>query len=199
MSDLPKVFIIGDSISIGYTPYVQQALESRAIVERVDGNAAATATGLAHLDEWLGDTQWDVIHFNWGLHDMKYINDETVMVPVAEGRQWVPVEQYAENLHTLVTRLKERNAKLIFATTTPVPEGVNGRVPGDQAKYNEAAMAVMMAQGVPVNDLCAIMDNDRESKGGKTADVHYTEEGSELLSRAVVQQIEYALNENALN
>jgi len=195
MSALPKVFIIGDSISIGYTPFVQQTLEGRAIVERVDGNAASTETGLAHLDEWLGDTQWDVIHFNWGLHDMKYINDKTEMVAVAEGRQWISVEQYAENLHALVTRLKERNAKLIFATTTPVPEGVKGRVPSDQLKYNEAALAVMMAQGVRVNDLCDLMEDDREAKGGKVADVHYTDEGSELMARQVVASIECALAE----
>lgn len=195
MSSLPKVYIIGDSISIGYTPYVEKALSNRAHIHRVDGNALSTVTGLEKLDDWLGDTQWDVIHFNWGLHDMKYINDAGEMVPVTEGRQWVPLEQYAENLHRLVLRLKERGAKLIFASTTPVPEGVSGRVPGEQVKYNEAALAVMMGQGVPVNDLCALIENDRESKGGKPANVHYTEEGSELLGQAVAFHIENALNE----
>lgn len=190
MSALPKIFIIGDSISIGYTPFVREMLEGRMIVERVDGNAASTETGLRNLDEWLGDTQWDVIHFNWGLHDMKYINDAYEMVPVREGRQWVPFEQYAENLNELVKRIKERNAKLIFATTTPVPPGVTGRNPGEHVKYNEAAVAVMMANGVPVNDLCGLMKVDREAKGGKQADVHYTDEGSELMARQVVASIE---------
>ncbi|WP_309397855.1 SGNH/GDSL hydrolase family protein [Cerasicoccus maritimus] len=195
MSDLPKVLIIGDSISIGYTPFVEQAFEGRAIIERNEGNASSTEVGLEKLDQWLGDTQWDVIHFNWGLHDMKYINADREMVGVSDGRQWVKVERYADNLFKLVTRLKKTGAQLIFATTTPVPIGVNGRVPGDHVRYNEAALAVMMGGGVRVNDLCAHIEDDRRAKGGKVADVHYTGEGYEYLSRAVIHHIKNALHD----
>lgn len=193
MSSLPKVLIIGDSISIGYTPFVKQALEGRAVVERNEGNAGPTIRGLKHIDEWLGDTAWDVIHFNFGLHDMKYVSDSDELVAVEEGHQWIPFEQYADNLNQIVQRLKATSAKLIFATTTPVPEGVKGRVPGDHVKYNEAALAVMMANGVLVNDLCAVIETDREAKGGIPADVHYTEEGSKFLGAAVIHHIENAL------
>ena len=71
-SGLPKALIIGDSISNGYTPPLQEIMKDKAVVLHHPGNAAHTANGVAKLDEWLGDTQWDVSHFNFGLHDRKY-------------------------------------------------------------------------------------------------------------------------------
>ena len=40
-------------------------------------------------------------------------------------------------------RPKETGAKLIWRTTTPVPQGAAGRVPGHAAKYNQIAAAIM--------------------------------------------------------
>jgi len=71
-SDIPKVMIIGDSISSGYTQCVVDMLKDVAIVERCRANAGDTGRGLKHLDKWLGKTKWDVIHFNWGLWDLCY-------------------------------------------------------------------------------------------------------------------------------
>jgi hypothetical protein len=61
---LPNVLIIGDSISIGYFPVVKELLEGKAVVVHNPGNAQHTRFGLEKLDEWLGQTKWDVIHFN---------------------------------------------------------------------------------------------------------------------------------------
>src|SRR5690606_3837208 len=69
-----KVLIIGDSISIGYFPFVKDALKEEAYVVHNPGNSQHTGTGLQRLDEWLGTTKWDVIHFNWGLWDLCYRN-----------------------------------------------------------------------------------------------------------------------------
>ncbi len=71
--ELPRVLIIGNSISIGYTPFVCEALEGKMKIHRIPENGSHTWTGLEKLDEWLGDKPWDVIHFNWGLHDLKYL------------------------------------------------------------------------------------------------------------------------------
>ncbi len=198
---LPRVLIIGDSISIGYTPFVKAALSNRVEVVHAPGNNAATVTGLKRLDQWLGDKKWDVIHFNWGLHDMKYVDPATAemdmakLVPVAAGKQWVPVEEYEANLRVLVHRLKQSGARLVWCSTTPVPEGANGRVPGDEAKYNAAALRVMRAEGVAVNDLCAFVGSpeNRAKLGGKPRDVHYTDAGSKALAGEVVKAIEQAL------
>src|ERR1044072_2662283 len=111
---LPRVLLIGDSISIGYTTTVRKLLAGKANVHRIPENGADTANGLKKLDDWLGDSRWDVIHFNWGLHDLKDTPD---------GSRQVPIEAYERNLATLVARLKKTGARLIWASTTPVPDG----------------------------------------------------------------------------
>src|SRR5688572_11788905 len=79
VAGLPRVLIIGDSISIGYTVPTREALQGVANVHRPLTNCEATVVGLVRLDEWLAtggaDKKWDVIHFNWGLHDMKQYKD----------------------------------------------------------------------------------------------------------------------------
>ncbi|MEZ6067875.1 MAG: SGNH/GDSL hydrolase family protein [Planctomycetaceae bacterium] len=142
---LPRVLLIGDSISIGYTLDVRELLEGKANVHRIPTNGGPTTNGLANIDKWLGDGQWDVIHFNWGLHDLKYCDDKGVLQAVGEGHQQVLEEAYAANLEQLVTRLEQTGAKLVFATTTPVPNGAKGRVPADAPRYNAAALKIMTA------------------------------------------------------
>jgi acyl-CoA thioesterase-1 len=70
---LPRVLLIGDSISIGYTLPVRELMQGVANVHRPLTNCGPTTEGLQHIDQWLGKEKWDVIHFNWGLHDLKYM------------------------------------------------------------------------------------------------------------------------------
>ena len=63
---LPRVLLIGDSISMGYTVPVRNLLKGKANVHRVLENGGPTTNGLAKLQTWLGKGKWDVIHFNWG-------------------------------------------------------------------------------------------------------------------------------------
>ncbi len=63
---LPSVLIIGDSISIAYTDPVRAMLEGKANVHRIPVNGGNTLRGLDSLEVWLGDRNWDIIHFNWG-------------------------------------------------------------------------------------------------------------------------------------
>src|SRR5947209_10455146 len=86
---LPRVLLIGDSISIGYTLPVRKLLDGKANVHRVLENGGPTTNGLAKMKKWLGDGHWDVIHFNWGLHDLRMDKD---------GKHQVPIEQYEKNL-----------------------------------------------------------------------------------------------------
>lgn len=111
---LPRVLLIGDSISIGYTLPVRELLRGKANVHRVPGNASSSGHGLQLLDRWLGDGRWDVIHFNFGIHDAK-------LPP--EGNRHASVELYANNLRLIVARLKRTGARLIWASSTPIPLG----------------------------------------------------------------------------
>jgi acyl-CoA thioesterase-1 len=191
---LPRVLIIGDSISIGYTPFVKELFNGRANIIHAPGNNASTVVGLSSLDAWLGPKPWDVIHFNWGLHDLKYIDAQTKMTDVAAGKQWVPVDQYEKNLRALVQRLKKTGARLVWCSTTPIPEGVKGRVPGDEVIYNAAALRVMQAEGVPVDDLYAFTKPQRDTVG-RPKDVHYTDAGYRVLAGAVAAAVEQSLKQ----
>ena len=151
---LPRVLLIGDSISIGYTLPVRNRLKGVANVHRVLENCGDSARGLERLDSWLGQGHWDVIHFNFGLHDLKYLNAKGQYTSAAEGKQVAPLAVYRQHLHDFTLRLKATGAKLIFATTTPVPAGTTGRVQGDEAQYNQVARQVMQELGVPIDDLC---------------------------------------------
>jgi acyl-CoA thioesterase-1 len=171
---------------------VRELLKGKANVHRPLTNCESTRRGLQSLDAWLGDGKWAVIHFNWGLHDLKYIDDKGTITDVKTGKQMVPVDEYEKNLRTLVARLKKTGAKLIWCSTTPVPEGSKGRVPGDDVKYNEAAARVMKAEGVPTDDLNAFA-MPQLGKIQLKANVHYTKEGYQTLAGQVAGTIEKAL------
>ncbi len=193
---LPRVLIIGDSISIGYTLPTRAALKGKANVHRPRTNCGPTTRGLTGIDEWLGDGKWDVIHFNWGLHDLKYMGPkgENLVPKEKGGHQQVPPAEYEKNLDTLVKRMKQTGAKLIWRNTTPVPPGSQGRYVGDSAKYNEIAARVMKKHGVPTHDLFTV-SKERMKEIMLPANVHYTKEGYEVLGKDVAKRIEQALAE----
>lgn len=189
-----QVLIIGDSISIGYFKPTKELLRDVAEVYHNPGNAQHTAHGLANLDEWLGDTRWDVIHFNHGLHDLKYVDDQGRRIDPKMGRQQIAIDQYRRNLDALARRLKKTHAKLIFATTTPVPEGAKGRIPGDSKRYNAVALTVMKKHKIHVNDLYTFVIEWLDPIQ-RPQDVHFTKEGSRLLAKQVAQHIGRALED----
>ncbi|NLE60247.1 MAG: DUF4038 domain-containing protein [Planctomycetes bacterium] len=182
---LPRVLLIGDSISVGYTLPVRDRLKTVANVHRVLENCGPTTKGLEHIDEWLGEGRWDVIHFNWGLHDLKQLQP---------GRRQVSLDAYEANLKRLVTRLKQTGATLIWATTTPVPEGAAQREPADVPRYNEAALRIMRENNIVVNDLYAFA-LPRLAEIQLPRNVHYTPEGYEKLAGPVIETIRKALDQ----
>jgi hypothetical protein len=173
---LPRVLILGDSISIGYTPYVQQQLAGKAVVERPSVNCQYSAYGLSKLNTWLGSGQWDVIHFNWGIWDTHLMSNGAILSATQEPRVQPDVEhgfvydangfvdpgrttyvrcipeQYRANLSQILDRLEQTNARLVFATTTQLvcrcPENL---VLVDT--YNKVAKELMAERGIAINDL----------------------------------------------
>ncbi|MFT4550161.1 MAG: arylsulfatase A-like enzyme [Verrucomicrobiales bacterium] len=187
---LPRVLLIGDSISIGYTLPVRALLEDKANVHRPSTNCASTRQGLKGLDQWLGDKKWDVIHFNWGLHDLKFVAPGTAKLAdkndPKNARQVSP-EEYEKNLTELVNRLKKTGAKLVWRNTTPVPEGTKGRIVGDSAKYNAIAQKIMEANRIPTDDLFALTKQHPTIQ--LKANVHYSATGSKKLAEQVAKTI----------
>lgn len=178
---LPRVLLIGDSISIGYTPHTTKLLESKAKVTHHAGNAENTRNGLKLLPTWLKEGPFDVIHFNWGLWDL------------VDGGKAVPIDEYEKNLRELVKQLKETKAKLIWASTTPVPE-VNGRKRRDVdvVAYNAVAKKIMEENKIPIDDLYELV-KPQLAKLQKANDVHFSTEGSQELAKQVAQSIQKVL------
>jgi lysophospholipase L1-like esterase len=196
---LPNVLILGDSISIGYTLPVRERLNGSANVfrpMRADGkgpdNCGDTTMGLAHLEKWLGDRKWDVIHFNWGLWDLCYRHPDSKEQGKRDkvnGKLSTPPKLYEQNLEQLVTRLKATGARLVWASTTLVPEGEVGRFPGDDAIYNAIAKRVMNRHRIPVNDLHATSKGFPPDWFVGPGDVHFTSKGSAKLADQVAAEI----------
>ena len=191
---LPRVLLIGDSISIGYTIPVRKLLKGKVNLHRIPTNGGPTIKGLEQIDAWIGKKKWDVIHFNWGLHDLKYIgpNGENLFPKEKGGKVQVALLEYEKNLERLVHRLSKTGAKLIWRNTTPIPPGSKGRYVGDSIKYNNAASRVMIRHGVPTHDLFTI-SRERMKEIMRPANVHYTEEGSKVLAVSVAEVILDAL------
>ena len=182
---LPRVLLIGDSISIGYTLPVRELLKGKANLHRIPTNGGPTITGLEKLKSWLGDGKWDVIHFNWGLHDLKFMDS---------GKQQVPLADYEKNLRELVKQLKATGAKLIWCATTPVPDAdmKPPRKNADVIAYNAVAKKIMTENGIAIDDLYAFA-LQKLSAIQRPANVHFTDEGSKVLAKQVVASIEAAL------
>ena len=187
---LPKVLLIGDSISAGYHKIVAKALEGKAVVAKSSDNGESTAVGVIKIDGWLGDTQWDVIHFNWGVWDMygwQYAEDDRSPA------------MYAQRLETLVNRMKKTGAKLIWATTTPVPPKPEATMLKRWQKevvisteleleYQEAALQIMKKHDVQVNDLYKLL-KPRRSEFQADDNVHFSGGGSALMANQVADCI----------
>lgn len=155
---LPRVLLIGDSICGGYQRGVKKLLAGKAVVVKNEGNAQHTRTGLGKLDQWLGHGKWDVIHFNWGLHDLAYRNPRSKNfghLDKVHGKLTTSPADYEKNLRKLVARLKQTGATLVWASTTPVPEGEPGRIKGDELKYNAVAAKIMAENEITIDDLHA--------------------------------------------
>lgn len=209
-NELPNVLILGDSISIGYTPFVQEYLKGRANVFRPmlengkPENCAGTTKGVENIKRWLNSevtnsgSRWDIIHFNFGLHDIKHVDPvtgENSQNP--KHPQQANLKQYKKNLQIIVEQLKNTGAKLIFATTTPYPDSVEGplRKPGMPQKYNRVAVKIMNKNGILINNLHAFMV-PRMADLQLPNNVHFTEQGSREMAKKVVERINEVLNES---
>ena len=194
--NLPRVLLIGDSISLGYTVPVRKLLLGKANVYRVPDNARNAAYGLSKIDEWLGKKPWDVISFNWGLWDICYRNPEAKTQghrDKVHGAITASPEAYREALKAIVRKLKQTGAKLIWCSTTPVPQGEVGRIKGDEVKYNRIAAEIMRKNNIAVNDLYAYILPRQANFQLKKGNVHFNPKGYDYLALQVAAEIERAL------
>jgi lysophospholipase L1-like esterase len=169
---LPRVLLIGDSVSRGYTQPTRKALAGKANVHRAPANCGPTASGLKNLEVWLGEGKWDVIHFNFGIHDRA-----------------TPAADYVKRLEAIVARLQQTGAKLIWTSTTPIPDNPAQRqTAASIVEKNALAAEVMKKHGIPTDDLFAAM-TPRLAEFQPPLDVHFTGAGYDFLGATVGESI----------
>jgi hypothetical protein len=168
---LPRVLLIGDSISRSYTVGVRHALAGKANVHRAPANCGPTDSGLKNMSVWLGSGKWDVILFNFAIHD----------------RAKKP-EQYAANLEKVIALLEKTGAKLVWARTTPF-QSKGSKNADDSPALNAVSDEVMKKHDIPMTDLHAAVIGVVAT--ARSADnCHFNEAGTKLLAAAVVSTLE---------
>jgi acyl-CoA thioesterase-1 len=171
----PDLLILGDSISLGYTPVVAAKLAGKVNVWRPEMNCGSTLVYKEHLLQWLGGRKWDMIHFNCGLHDIN--RSGNAAINRTDGERRVPVEEYLENLEWITDAILAASKRVVWASTTPVPPETVGRTPGDEIEYNKAAEKLMKRKNIQINDLHSFILPFSPDCHPAPDNVHYTDEG----------------------
>ena len=198
---MKNVFLIGDSIrygaqsnpdyktsgSPGYGAYVKEILKDEANVYAPNENCRFAQYTLRYLYDWAKEIDCekiDVVHWNNGLWDVLRINGDEPLTSIDI------YEAMLVRVHRMI-RTTFPNAKIIFALSTAVIEEWARpdfkRYNSDIEKYNEVAKRVLSEKGVIINDLYTVSAGFDESLHADW--VHFNEEGSEILARAVVEKI----------
>ena len=181
----PRVLLIGDSITGGYGPKVEEALKGKASVARLTASKSiGDPVLLTEVALVLGQCRFDVVHFNNGLHGTGYSEEEYE-------------KHFPELLATI--RRHAAQAKLIWATTTPVRQAGNLGVIAEETKRVEArnkiAERIVGREKLAVNDLFGLVKDHPEywSADG----VHFNAQGIAAQAAQVATRIAEALPFNA--
>jgi lysophospholipase L1-like esterase len=168
---LPRILLIGDSVSRGYTMAVRKALAGKVNVHRAPENCGSTDRGVKKLDIWLGDGKWDLIHFNFGIHD-----------------RGTKSADYEQRLEAIIARLQKTGAKLMWVSTTPIPGENNNAI----LERNAIAAGIMKKYSIPVDDLYGHV-KPHLAEFQNPNDVHFNGPGYDFLGAKVAQEILAAL------
>jgi lysophospholipase L1-like esterase len=184
---MKKVVLIGDSIRMGYQPFVVGELKDLVEVWGPAENGGPSRRIVEHLDDWVVRSGADVIHLNCGLHDLRREFGADTACPLAD---------YRRNVETILRAALERSrAAVIWATTTPVNQAWHharkgfDRFEADVDAFNCAALAVAQSLGVEVNDLNALVAREGRDTLLTPDGVHFTPDGYRKLGAAVAEAI----------
>lgn len=186
---MQQIFLIGDSIRLGYRAQVAEELKDRAQVFSADDNARFTAYTLRYLHEWATlcahPENIAVVHWNNGLWDACHFDGDEEPI--------TPLDEYLHNIIRIRKKLGVLfpNARVIFATSTKVAPGHPRISNAELDVMNEKAVALLSKQGVLIDDLNAIIDQHPEYICPDQT--HMTKEGFTALGKAVAREIVRAL------
>jgi hypothetical protein len=184
-TNLPRVLLIGDSIVRDYYPEVEKHLAGKAFVARLSTSRfVADPVLLKEIELVLGETKFDVIHFNNGMHGWQHSE--------AEYRKAFP--KFFKTI-----RARAPQAKLIWATTTPLRDG-KGVTYDTKAEYSDERIAsrnaiaaeIVATQKIPTDDLNSAMRDHPELHSDN---VHFNNQGIQIQAAQVSAEIEKLLSD----
>jgi hypothetical protein len=182
-TNLPRVLLIGDSITRAYYPAVEKRLDGKAYIGRLSSSAfISDPVLLEQIKMVLAQYKFDVIHFNNGMHGWQHSEKEYEQ---AFPEYLEVIKEYAPN------------AKLIWANTTPLkvspppsPDDSTQATDGRIAGRNAIAAKFMWAHGIPVEDLNTPMQGHPEYH---VDNVHFNDQGISIQADVVAADIEKLL------
>ncbi|MEE0946679.1 MAG: SGNH/GDSL hydrolase family protein [Acutalibacteraceae bacterium] len=190
---MKKAILLGDSIREWYTLNVAEELKGKVeVIWQPGDNGRFAAYSYAQLSGLLKEHgKVDIVHFNTGYWDMN-------TVPFLNENVF-PTDEYTYYLRKIIRLSRAAGAKVVFATTTPLPGKVQAKdntgtdvdfsFEDDLVlKYNEAALELMKEENVPVNDLYAICKK-HENYYKCEDNLHHSAEGNAVLGMAVADFI----------
>ena len=181
---LPQLIYIGDGVSKGIFRYLQPLLPQWQLfhpAEELQGACRNSNVGVSCTRRWLGKRPWDVVAFNFGLHD------------IAHNHERVGATQYQANLHLIVRQIRAQcpNATIIWGSTTPVPrDSLDLRPPRsdfDVIGYNGLARDVMELEGVEVIRMYSVVS----TKEQLADDIYFSDTGYEQMAHYLARHIQY--------
>ena len=178
--DLPRVLLIGDSITRQYQDRVRELLRGKCYVDYFSSSYAVDSPIYQTLIKaFVGDSRYSVIHFNNGLHGF-HVGKRT----------------YKSRLKKLFKAFPE-DCKVIFANTTFVFEEGNDipdKAWGKKVSERNAVLAELSEEfGFPTDDLYSV--SKAIGASGRSDDgTHFAESGINLLADSVVKSILETLN-----
>lgn len=165
---MKRLYVIGDSISMHYGPYLARYLQGTMAYARkteeeavsldlqppqgANGGDSSMVLAFLRAKVASGGINADLLMMNCGLWDLR--------TDPRTGKKQVPLVLYCENLRALVGLVQSSGVPLLWVRTTPCDEAVHNRreagffrFSADCDAYNEAADVIMNAYGVPIIDL----------------------------------------------
>lgn len=175
--DLPRVLLIGDSITRGYFGEVEKRLAGKAYCARLTTSKCVSDQFFPdEVQLLLKQYKFAVIHFNNGLHGWGYSEP-----------------QYRKGLLRLMETFNKHavDAKVIWATTTPIRNREDLQQISERTKRviarNQIAAEIMKERDIPSNDLYGLVEQHQEFFSGDG--VHFNGTGKVAQGAAVAESV----------
>ncbi len=173
--ELPRILLVGDSITNGYYDYVEDQLSSQTYLGKyTTSKFVGNPDFRAELEILLNRYQFEIIHINNGLHGWDYT-----------------LSEYEKGLRDLVKLLAREapDATIIWGMTTPVRLEDNlsnlGALNVRVVERNRSAREIMEDEGILINDLYqAVIDHPEYYRSDG---LHFNDQGKTVQGELVAE------------